>query len=163
MCWIGWGCCRDQNLWISDDNFRNECAWIGIGLCQISSPLRDFSARKNRGERAGGEAIKRAGNGAAVESVCLMTPEVKFTIRSQPQKLLSLPQRIQQCKKDYRLEFRISQSWLMEDTSMWTRLNTTIAWSRKEPDVRRRWAFVSPAYLPSNITPFIISNLIKQM
>ncbi len=34
----------------------------------MSSPLRDFSARKSRGERVGGEAITRAGSGAAVVS-----------------------------------------------------------------------------------------------
>ncbi len=34
----------------------------------MNSPLRDFSARKSRGERVGGEAITRAGSGAAVVS-----------------------------------------------------------------------------------------------
>ncbi len=34
----------------------------------MNSPLRDFSARKSRGERAGGEAINGLGNGTAVVS-----------------------------------------------------------------------------------------------
>ncbi len=41
----------------------------------MNSPLRDFSARKSRGERAGGEAIIGVGNGAAVETHGLLVNE----------------------------------------------------------------------------------------